>query len=94
MTPMFAKYYHLQSDELLASWLFFLATLPFIPYCGIFLGAANFNNLSYLIALILSIVATLGTLLFVRGNLFVLFLVFCVLMVLFLSFMLFFVALF
>jgi hypothetical protein len=82
MTPMFANYYHLQSDELLASWLFFLATLPFIPYCGIFLGSANFNNLSYLIALILSIVATLGTLLFVRGNLFVLLLVFCVLMVL------------
>lgn len=30
-------YYHIQSDELLASWLFLLATIPFIPYSLIYL---------------------------------------------------------
>lgn len=67
MSPMFPQYYHIQSDELLASWLFFLATLPFVPYCFIYLMEANFQGLSYIVALILSIVATAGTILFARA---------------------------
>jgi hypothetical protein len=67
MSPMFPNIYHLQCDELVASWLFFLATLPSIPYCFIYLASAGFRNLSYLVALILSIIAVLGTLLFARA---------------------------
>lgn len=68
MSPMFPNYYHVQSDELLASWLFFLATIPFVPYCGIFLAAAHQeNNLAFIVMLGLAIMASLGTLLFVRA---------------------------
>lgn len=66
MTPLFT-WYHLQSDELLASWLFFCATVPFVPYCLIFLQSDGFNSLLFLAALGFSIVACLGTLLFVRA---------------------------
>jgi hypothetical protein len=66
MTPLFT-YYHLQSDELLASWLFVFATIPFVPYCIIYLQSAGYNSLLFLIALGFSIVATIGTLLFVRA---------------------------
>ena len=36
MRPLFT-WYHFQNDELLASWLFLFATLPFIPYFLIYL---------------------------------------------------------
>lgn len=67
MTPLFPKWYHFQSDELLASWLFFLMTVPFVPYCLIYLSDSAYGSLLYLIALALAVVACLGTLLFVRS---------------------------
>jgi hypothetical protein len=66
MTPLFT-YYHLQSDELLASWLFVAATFPFVPYCIIYLQSAGYNSLLFLVALGFAIIATIGTLLFVRA---------------------------
>lgn len=38
LRPLF-RWYHLQSDELLGSWLFFLGCLPFIPYCFVYLAS-------------------------------------------------------
>ena len=42
MPPLFS-WYHLQSDELLGSWLFLCATLPIIPYSLIYLAASHEN---------------------------------------------------
>lgn len=67
MRPVFANYYHLQSDELLASWLFVGATFPFIPYSLIFVAQTHYHSLIYLVALGFAIVATLGSLVFVRA---------------------------
>ena len=67
MRPMFPAFYHTQSDELLASWLFFFAMIPFIPYCLIFLSEERSHSLLYLIALIFAILVCLGSLLFVRA---------------------------
>jgi hypothetical protein len=66
MRPLFT-WYHLQSDELLASWLFFLACLPFIPYVLIFLVQAPTHQMAfvYVFGLLCVLVAVLGTLLFV-----------------------------
>lgn len=58
----------LQSDELLASWLFFGACVPFVPYCLCYLSNAAYQrNLTYLAALAMSVLACLGSLLFVRA---------------------------
>jgi len=68
MSPLFPNHYHFQSDELLASWLFFLATFPFVPYVAIFLAADHSgSHFAYICMLILAIIAALGTLLFVRA---------------------------
>jgi hypothetical protein len=68
MAPLF-KAYHLQNDELLASWLFVGAVAPFIPYVLIFLSAASTHTMAlfYLVALAFCFVALFGTLLFVRS---------------------------
>ena len=68
MRPLF-KWYHLQSDELVASWLFFLATVPFVPYILIFLAEAEDHDhaLFFLVALGFAVVVCLGSLLFVRA---------------------------
>lgn len=65
MKPLFA-WYHLQSDELLGSWLFFFSTLPIIPYCLIYLSASDLQPIFFL-ALFVSCVMVLGTYLFVRA---------------------------
>lgn len=65
MMPLFTCY-HLQSDELLASWLFFFSTVPFIPYVCVFLSA-GYSGLMYLLALAFAIIAAMGCLLFVRA---------------------------
>jgi hypothetical protein len=67
MKPIFSGTKHFGSDELLASWLFFGATFPFIPYCLIYVFASNFEDLIYLIAFAFAIVITIATLLFVRA---------------------------
>lgn len=67
MRAVFSGFYHLQSDELLASWLFVGATFPFIPYCLIFVAQTHYHSLIYLVALAFAIIATLGSLIFVRA---------------------------
>lgn len=66
MKPLFAGWYHLQSDELLGSWLFLCATLPIIPYSLIYISASG-EQLVYLGALAVSILLVIGTYLFVRA---------------------------
>jgi hypothetical protein len=68
MRPLFT-WYHFQSDELLASWLFFLATVPFVPYILIFLAEAEDHDhaLFFLVALVFAVFICIGTLLFVRA---------------------------
>lgn len=54
MKPLFT-YYHVQSDELLGTWLFFFANVPFIPYSLIYLKSSS-SNIEYWIELLISIV--------------------------------------
>ena len=65
MKPLFS-WYHVQSDELLGSWLFLFATLPIIPYSLIYTSASG-DSLVYLGALAVSIILVIGTYLFVRA---------------------------
>jgi hypothetical protein len=65
MRPL-SSWYHFQSDELLGSWFFVFGTLPFIPYCLIYLSASD-GSYEYFGALIIVILGCLGCLLFVRG---------------------------
>lgn len=65
MAPLFT-WYHVQSDELLASWLFVGATVPFVPYIFLYL-TSGYGGLLYIIALVFAVIATLGCLLFVRA---------------------------
>lgn len=70
LKPLFHSWYHLQNDELLGSWLFLLATIPFIPYCFIFLSdAARSRNEAflYLGALFFAVLLAIGSFLFVRA---------------------------
>mmetsp|Transcript_11728 Transcript_11728/g.25625 ORF Transcript_11728/g.25625 Transcript_11728/m.25625 type:complete len:440 (-) Transcript_11728:534-1853(-) len=63
MRPMFS-WYHLQNDELLGSWLFFFAVLPFIPYSLIYLANAGYTGLLFLGMLVLSIFIAIACLMF------------------------------
>lgn len=65
MKPLFT-WYHVQSDELLGSWLFFFATLPVIPYALIYLAASHGSYL-YFGALFAAVVVVFVTYLFVRA---------------------------
>ena len=65
MRPIFSKYYHVQNDELLGSWLFFFATLPFIPYSLVFLANAGYHGLIFLGMLGLAIFVAFACFLFV-----------------------------
>lgn len=60
--PVFTSY-HVSNDTLLGSWLFFWGVVPYIPYSFIFICTER--NPIYYGMLILAIVATLVTLLFV-----------------------------
>ena len=64
MKPMFPNYYHFQNDELLGSWLFFLATIPFIPYALIFLANAGYHGLIFIGMLGLAIFVAFACFLF------------------------------
>jgi len=66
MAPLFPNYYHLQSDELLGSWFFFLCCVPTVPYVFIYVIQYNYGYL-YLIMFAFAIIACLGALLFVRS---------------------------
>ena len=65
MAPLFT-WYHLQSDELLGSWLFLLATVPVIPYTLIYLFSTDYEAI-YFVALAIAIVFVIGAYLFVRA---------------------------
>lgn len=65
MQPLFS-WYHVQSDELLGAWLFFLAMLPLIPYALIYLAASH-SDLIYLVFLGVVVVFVFVTFLFVRA---------------------------
>ena len=67
MKPLFADWYHIQSDELLGSWLFLLATLPIIPYSLIYIAASGGSDPLYWGALAVSVLLVMGTYLFVRA---------------------------
>ena len=66
MRALFPNIYHMQSDELLGSWLFLLGTVIFIPYCMIFVAGTT-SKLLYLGLLVVSVIVTFGTYLFVRA---------------------------
>lgn len=63
----FADNYHLSTDELLASWLFFLAMLPSIPYCIIFIVWYP-NHMLYWGSLVGSVFFVAATFLFVINS--------------------------
>ena len=67
--PWFPEWYHLQNDELVASWLFLLGVVPLLPYCFIFLVEANTNatRLLYLVGVFFSALLLIGAYLFVRS---------------------------
>ena len=65
MKPLFADYYHLQSDELLGSWFFFLGTITFIPWTLLYIAAST--SVLYYIMLALTLLGSFATLLFVRS---------------------------
>ena len=65
MAPLFT-WYHISTNELLASWLFLLGILPAIPYCIIFLALTHEEFYLYLLGVL--IVATLGSFLFVLST--------------------------
>ena len=66
MKPLFT-WYHLSTDELLASWLFFLGTIPAIPYVLLFLRYAGhvYTKIILVIALLMSFLFVYAVLLFV-----------------------------
>lgn len=66
MQPLFPDWYHVQSDELLGSWLFLLATVPVIPYALIYIAASH-ENVEYIGALGVALVLVAGSYLFVRA---------------------------
>ena len=59
------KYYHVQTDELLAAWLFFLGILPAAPYSIIFL-VTDTTKLTYWGMVVLSFLFIGCSYLFVR----------------------------
>ena len=57
--------YHFQNDELLGSWFFFFACIPFIPYSLIYLAEGGYRSLLYLGSLLLSIFVAIACFMFV-----------------------------
>ena len=69
LAPCFPNWYHLQSDELLGSWMFCLGVVPLLPYCFIFLvEASSFNSkVLYLGCLIMAGLLLIASFLFARA---------------------------
>ena len=61
-----SQVYHIQSDELLGSWLFLIGTVIFVPYCTIF-AVSTTSKLLYLGLLAVAVIVSFGTYLFVRA---------------------------
>lgn len=59
-------FYHMQSDELLGSWLFLLSALPIVPFSLIYLKT-SYRNLLYVAAVVCSILLNIGSFLFVSS---------------------------
>lgn len=68
MKPLFHYYYHLQSDELLGSWLFVAASIPALPYMVIYMIEATTNQAIYLCGLVVSTLIVIGSYLFVVSS--------------------------
>lgn len=58
--PLFPDLHHFCTDELFASWILLVATIPSIPYCIVFLAYSP-NNLTYVAALVSSILFVIGS---------------------------------
>eukprot|EP00981_Chlorochromonas_danica_P008648 scaffold2263_cov187-Ochromonas_danica.AAC.14 len=67
LPPLFT-WYHLQSDELLASWLFVGMTMPFVPYFGLFLTAGDEEHAIQQISFLESLMFLVGSAYFVAGS--------------------------
>mgnify|MGYP006185283871 CR=1 FL=1 len=65
MRPLFKDWYHLQNDELLGSWFFFFAAIPFIPYALIYLSAGGYRSILYVGMFFLAVFASIACFLFV-----------------------------
>lgn len=64
--PPMKPYYtlpHINTDELLGSWCFVCATLPFIPYAMIYILAEP-TNIMYYLLLLAAILSVCGALIF------------------------------
>lgn len=61
--PLFKDYKHLQSDELLAAWLFLFGTMPAVPYMFVFFTIEP--SAFYFIGLLAAIIFTIGSYFFV-----------------------------
>ena len=66
LKPLFS-WYHLQSDELLGSWLFLLGTTPMIPYSLMYLSASD-GDLVSLCALSATLVLVFALSLLVKAS--------------------------
>jgi hypothetical protein len=64
MKPLFPDWYHLQSDELLGSWLLLCSGIPIVPYALLYLSTEH-HNMEYLGALAIAGVLVAGCSLFV-----------------------------
>lgn len=64
LRPLFEIFYHFQTDELLASWLFVFAMIPALPYSLLYLIPFP-HNLNYIGFFIISILFIAGSLFFV-----------------------------
>lgn len=65
MKALFPGITHMQSDELLGSWLFLIATVPLIPFSLIYLSESD--DIEFFGGLVVSCLFVLGSMLFVRA---------------------------
>lgn len=63
MKPLFPCWPHFATDELLGSWMFFIATLPAVPYSLVYLSVSR--EYLYFGMFAASLIALLGTYFFV-----------------------------
>ena len=64
--PMLSWVYHFQTDELIAAWLFFIASIPTIPYVIIYIAYYP-SSYTYYVALFMAIIFVSISGLFVLG---------------------------
>lgn len=64
-TPLFHKFKHLQTDELLGAWLFLIGTVPAVPYTLVYFSVRP--SATYFFGMIASVLLVAATFLFVRA---------------------------